>query len=422
MRVVILQYGDFGEVYRRLQSGGPETFRDQRHTVNFIASLASDHEVTTVAICDRAHDEVLAPGLRSIGVPYEIVRDSRRLWPLLDRLDPEAYICRTPNRTALAWAARTRVPTLPAFADNFTNAGLWSRLTNWRLGRVLRRCVMPCVANHSLSASQSLGRLGLSPSQIVPWEHRRLKPVGKAKDAPRPDRPFRLFFAGSLCDAKGVGDCIEAVAIARSKKVEIELSLAGPGDAATWTARARQHGVESSVRLLGVLASDRVLAEMRNNDAVVVPSRPDYAEGLPNTVFEAFASRSPLIASDHPAFVNRLRPALDSLRFHAGDARGLAEQVARLRHGPELYARLSRQSASALSGLYVGIEWTDLVARFIEDPRCTRDWTKGHTLADIIDLPRPAPTMASTRTTRFSRYARVLQNLLLLGPLRPAAT
>ena len=193
-------------------------------------------------------------------------------------------------------------------------------------------------------------------------------PVGEAKNAPRPDRPFQLFAAGLLSEAKGVGDCIEAVAIAKAKGVRVELSLAGPGEIDKWSAYARQHGVESSVRVLGVIAAEQVLTEMRNSDAVIVASRPEYAEGLPNTIFEAFASRSPLIASDHPAFVERLRPAVDSLRFHAGHPSSLAEQVERLMHGPELYARLSRQSASALSGLYAGIEWTDLVAQFIKDP------------------------------------------------------
>lgn len=383
MRIVILQYGDYGDAYRRFQSGGEETYRDQRHSVSFVASLAPSHEVVTVAVCDRHHDEELAPGLRSVGVPHDLIWDTSRLWPLLDRLEPKVFICRTPTQVGLTWAAKNRVPTLPTFADIFTNRGLRNRLRNWRLGRVIRRCVKPCVANHSLSASWSLTRLGLSPEQIVPWEFQRMKPMSEAKDAPRPGGPFRLFFAGMLSESKGVSDCIEAVGIANASHAEVQLTLAGAGDVDKWTTFAQQHGVEASVRLLGVIAAERVLTEMRDNDAVVVPSRHDYAEGLPNTIFEALASRSPLIASDHPAFVERLRPEVDSLRFKAGHPRGLAEQVKRLIHEPGLYARLSRASASALSGLYVGIEWTELIARFIEDPLCTDNWVKGYSLAAL---------------------------------------
>jgi glycosyltransferase involved in cell wall biosynthesis len=234
MRVLLFRHGDYGQAYGRFQAGEPESYRDQRHSVDYVASLAPEHEVTTVAICDRPHDEVLAPGLRSIGVPDALVWDSSRLWPLLDQVAPEAFICRTPNR------------------------------------------------------------------------------------------------------------------------------------------------------------------------AVIVASRHDYAEGLPNTIFEAFASRTPLIASDHPAFIDRLRPTVDSLRFHAGHARDLAEQVERLMHGPELYTRLSRQSASALSDLYVGIEWTDLVARFLDDPTCKRDWTKGYTLADRPNRCSEGPIIARPAAMRLS--------------------
>ena len=134
MRVVFLQYGDYGDAYGRLQTGGPETFRDQRHSVNYVASLAPKHDVTTIAVSNRQHDEQLAPGLRSIGLSYDLFWDQRRLWPLLDRLDPEAIVCRHPNRVALAWAAKNRVPTLPIFADMFSDKGLRNRLNNWRLG------------------------------------------------------------------------------------------------------------------------------------------------------------------------------------------------------------------------------------------------------------------------------------------------
>ncbi len=382
MRIMILQFGDYGDAYRRFQNGGSETYRDQRRSVCYVASLVSDHEVITVAACDRVHTEELAPGLKSIGVPQGLVWDRRQLWPLLDRLKPDLVICRYPNWVALAWAATNRVPTLPVFADTFTNKGVPNRVRNWRLKRVLSRCPKPCVANHSLSASQSLRFIGLSPEEIVPWEFRRLEVIGEAKDAPRSDQPFRLIFAGALIESKGVGDCIEAVAIARAAHIQVELTIAGPGEVDKWAAFARRQGVEACIRVVGVIPAEQVPMSMRDRDAVIVPSRHDYAEGLPNTVFEALASRSPLVASDHPAFARRLRHGVDSLLFKAGDPRDLAEQIGRLTRDPGLYARLSKESAGALAGLYIGIEWTELVAKFVADPLCVSEWTEGLTLAD----------------------------------------
>jgi glycosyltransferase involved in cell wall biosynthesis len=385
MRVLIVQFGDYGDAYRRVQSGGVETYRDQRHSVNFVASLAPEHVVATVGVCDRQHDEELSPHLSSIGISDDLLWDQQRLWPLLDRFDPEAFICRMGNPVALAWAAKKQVPTLPTFAGFFTNKGMWNRLNNWKLRWIIRRCVKPCVANHGLSASRSLRRIGVSPEQIVPWESKRMKPIGEAKAAPPPDRAFQLIFVGSLIESKGVGDCIEAVSIARAARKQVELTIVGPGDANKWTKFAKGLGVEESIHFLGVIPAEGVLTEMRGHDAVIVPSRHDYAEGLPHTIFEALSSRSPLIASDHPSFVERLQPDLDFLRFRAGQPQGLAAQIERLVRDPELYARLSRQSATALGSLYVGIEWSELVGNFIRDPLSASGWARRCSLGALAN-------------------------------------
>jgi glycosyltransferase involved in cell wall biosynthesis len=419
MRVVILQHGDYGDIYRRLRDGGPETYRDQRHSVNFVESMSSEHDVITIAACDRTHDEMLSPRLRSIGMPASGVYSQEGISPLLEQLNPDVFLCRTPSQPALAWAANRRVPTLPTFADIIRSGPVRGRLYNWKLGRTIRQCVVPCVANHSLTASKSLVHLGLRTDQIVPWELKRLKPTNEAKVAPRQDQPFQLFFAGILSESKGVGDCIDAVAIAKKQNARVELTIAGPGDASSWSSFARERGVESSVRILGVIPSDRVLSEMRSSDAVIVPSRPSYSEGLPNTIFEAFASRTPLIASDHPAFVERLNPGIDSLRFHAGHPEALAEQVHRLMSGPEIYTRLSQQSANALSQLYVGIEWSELVSRFLEDPYCKRNWVRGLTLADLTNERRAG---TSVRARLWSKLQPAFASRTLAASLESAVS
>ncbi len=174
MRIVILQWGDYATGCRRLRDGAPETFRDQRRSVDHIARLAPEHEVTTISLCGRVHRECLAPGLWSVGAPASAAWDRARLWPALDQPRPDVFICATPSRLAVAWAAARRIPTLPLFADTFTRGGLRDRINTWRLAREIRRLNAPCVANHSLSASRSLLLLGVPADRIVPWEHMRL--------------------------------------------------------------------------------------------------------------------------------------------------------------------------------------------------------------------------------------------------------
>lgn len=381
MKVLILQYGDYGEAYHRFQAGGPENYRDQRHSVNFIASLSPKYEVITVCISECPHDEQLAPGLRSIGILEEQFRNQSWLLSLLDRLMPDVFLLRIPDVRSLKWVVKHRIPTLPVFADFFGGGGIRDRLMRWRLRRLLQQCIRPCVANHSLSASESLSSLGLSPAEIVPWEFQQLQPIGEAKTRQAIDQPFRLFFAGMLIESKGVGDCIEAVAILRAVGHQVELTLVGQGDTRCWVERAQKFGVEEYVHLVGLIPSDQIPVQMREHDAVLVPSRHNYAEGLPNTFFEALASRSPLIASDHPAFAKRLTHEKAILQFRSAHPESLAEQIQRLIQDPDLYARLSQESPTALASLYVGIEWTKLITLFLEDPRNTQGWVQAYTLA-----------------------------------------
>ncbi|MCX7396100.1 MAG: glycosyltransferase family 4 protein [Planctomycetales bacterium] len=380
---MIIQYGDYGEAYSRFQKGGDATFRDQRHSVEFVESLSAEHDVVVVCASGREHEESLKVGLSSIGLPKDAFWKPALLWPLLDRLQPQALICRTPSRVAFVWAARNGIAILPDFADMFTNRTLRDRWRNWRLGRLLRQCQAPCVANHSLTASQSVRLLGIPATRIVPHEYLRLSAVTPPKQAPPITGPLRVFFAGQLIESKGVGDCIDAVAVARSKGLQVELTLAGSGDVAAWESYARDRHVSDSVRLLGSIAAERVLKEMREHDAVVVASRHSYAEGLPNTIFEAFASRTPLIASDHPAYVNRLQSGIDSLRFRAGDPADLAQQWQTLSTKPELYATLSSNSEAALPKLYVGVEWSKLIKAFIDDPTNATGWVEPLSLKAI---------------------------------------
>jgi hypothetical protein len=121
LRIVILHHGDYAESYRRARTADVEVSHAERRSVESVASLALHHEVTTIAVCGRPHDELLAPGLRSIGVALYLVGDPGRLGPLLARFEPEALICRVPNRFALAWAARRRIPVLSIRSKTLTS-------------------------------------------------------------------------------------------------------------------------------------------------------------------------------------------------------------------------------------------------------------------------------------------------------------
>ena len=280
------------------------------------------------------------------------------------------------------------MPTLPSFADIFSAGGPRAILTNLALRRLLSAETFPCIANHSLNASLSVATaLHYPKSRIVPWDWGRLDVAPTAKNARTgagaEAGPLTAFFAGNLVAAKGIGDCLNAVALLARQGLDLRFAFAGPGDADAWRTKAAALGIETRVDFPGLLPHDEIRRRMRAADIVVVPSRHDYAEGLPNTIYEALAARSPLVLSDHPAFAGRLKPDAECLVFRAGDPADLAACIARLAEDRALYARLSQNAAAAHESLYVGTEWTTLVRLFLDDPTDRSGWVRPLSLSEL---------------------------------------
>jgi glycosyltransferase involved in cell wall biosynthesis len=217
-------------------------------------------------------------------------------------------------------------------------------------------------------------------TRIVPWDWTKLEAAPVAKTGPLSGGALTGFYAGALSGPKGVLDCLQAVGLANAQGLKMSMSFAGPGDVDHWRAEATRLGVADHVRFLGMVPNQDVQKMMQAHDIVVVPSRHDYAEGLPNTIYEALASRSPLIISDHPAFRGRLLVGQQCLEFKAGDAKMLADCMITLSRDRELYASLSNNAVAALHHLYVGMQWQDLIDQFLADPRNATGWVARNSL------------------------------------------
>ena len=391
LHILIFQYGDFAEAYRRFAEGGPETYGYQCYTVDYVSALSDEHNVTVIVIGGEAPEQELEPSLRTIGIDEDTAWSSRLAAWLSDRIDRvDRFVCRTPNPHALRWAASHAEATLPIFADLFSRTRPFSRAclrSMWmirRLRKALVACQPTCVANHNLVASQSIRLLGVTDRAIVPWDWPRIEPCRARTAEVARCGAFRLFYAGALSEPKGVGDTIRALAILNDQGSNVALSLAGPGDTDRWQQFAQSLGVADRVYIMGLLPYTTVREQMSKHDAVVVPSRHDYAEGLPNTIFEALASGSPLIVSDHPAFKGRFEDDWDAIEFRAGNAHSLASGLRRLMDDDGLYDRLRANSPAALHNLYVGVEWRYLLDRFLSDPCNRADWVRPLSLEEVL--------------------------------------
>lgn len=385
MRILFVQYGNYAESYARFANGGPETFRDQKASVDFVSDLSKSHDVTIVAICDARHDMRLTPKLRSIGVHYDDLV-STRISQIFDEMDPDLLICRTPHRLVLGEAARRRIKTLPHFADIFDGTGLRHAYRMARLRRVLRQLQAPCVANHARNASISVNQALRSPTtRIVPWDRRAIKIDLPAKTGVHDPRSPRLIFAGALSAAKGLGDAIAAVGLLSSRGLRARLTVAGQGDWTPWREQIAKAGLDEQVHYAGLIPNTQMVAEMNDHDMVLVPSRREYPEGLPNTLREGLQSRSVVVASDHPAFADRLQAAHGAMVFRASDPSALADAVEQLCQKPELYVTLSMNAPDAAEGLRFGMYWDDLWTAFIEDPDNQSGWVEQNSLERLLE-------------------------------------
>ena len=365
------------------KNGGQETYRDQLHSVNFVASLTVDHIVTTIAICDEEHDLQLTPQLRSIGVSYQTF-SKNLISSFFDDICPDILICRTPHREVLRQAKSRGIKTLPCFADTFTSRG-WKRyLKNIRLRIILSGSNFPCIANHSLNASRSVCESLFYPREkVVPWDWQQIQTPYFAKNAMKNPQKPTMFFAGAITIDKGISDCLDAIKKLHDLGIEASMTFAGSGDIEQWLTYAKKLNIADFVDFIGLIPNNQVCEKMQLHDIVIVPSRHRYPEGLPNTIYEGLASCSALIISDHPSFQNRLREKLDCLIFKASEPQSLADNILLLCQDQSLYQKLSQNSQQALTNLFVGLEWSELVTKFINDPNDSSGWVKENSLKTL---------------------------------------
>ena len=376
-RILVVQYaGDYAEAWQRLANGGSETYFAQRHSVDAIARLAAiGHQVAVVvAMTDSAYERPMVPGLEAVGLGFDS-HDKRMEAAVLQyaqRFRPTHLLLRTPMTQVLHWAVRRKIDVLVTLADSFgTGFRSWAR-HRW-LVWLLNRLEVTWVANHGVTSSRSLVRLGVSANKVVPWDwpHVNRPDQMTPKTLPVRDGAWRAIFVGAVSEAKGVGDALRAIALLKAQGVAVSLDVVGAGD--DFTEFASSLGIVDQVRFLGRLPNSAVIAAMRAADGVLVPSRKEYPEGFPLTIYEALSSRTPLVVSDHPMFVEKLRADVSAVIFEAGDAVGLATAVRRLFETPDLYASLSINAAAAWRDLQVPTEWSELVEAWLGADPAIRD-------------------------------------------------
>jgi glycosyltransferase involved in cell wall biosynthesis len=147
---------------------------------------------------------------------------------------------------------------------------------------------------------------------------------------PPSNRVPRIAFVGRMLRTKGVDVLVKAHRLLRARGIRAELALYGDADrgnreaipAAALVRWGRQPGVVWHGH------TDDVVAAWGMADIAVMAPR--TGEGMPRSMLEAAACGRPLVVSDVPGCRRFVRPGIEGLVVPPGNARALADALAKL--------------------------------------------------------------------------------------------
>ncbi len=367
-----MQHGDYAEAVHRFARGGAEDYYAQRYTVDALAEIAARPDVAHVEVLCLSRDralERLPSGVFARGIA---VGNKRGRWAEVKEavaaVNPTHLVVADPTHQLVQWAIGNRVHVLPILADSFRDRRLRARLRHLRLAAWLSHPSVPVVANHGLASALDLVDLGVSAKKVLAFDWPALiAPSDYPARPPIPGgRPIRLLFVGALLDNKGLGDAIRSLRCLDDRGVEATLTVVGRGSFDRYAALAEELRVAARIEFLGSQPHARVLEHMRRSDIVLVPSHGSYPEGLPMTLYEAFCTRTPVIAADHPMFRFRVHHEENALVVPERSPAAIANAVVRLKQDELLYVRLSVQAALTAADYLCPLEWRQLLLAFLE--------------------------------------------------------
>jgi len=375
--------GDFADVLRRFAERRGQIYQ----THNEVARLVHDYvqrgvrlNVFSLVTAARKVEEPL-PGVRVVSLGSSSYRSQGLLREAVDADGADRIVAHFPNPELLhAVLAKKRVRAMAVLANSYNRNGVRSQLERWKIIRQLNVPRFEWVSNHCIPATRHLARIGVHPGKLVPWDiPHPYEPSSTPPKALRARAPYRVMYAGSVVADKGVTDLIQAMAILRRAGLDVRLGLAGLGDLDQMKALARELGVADALELLGLIGNEEVYRRMRDADVVAVPSRKMYTEGFPLTMFEAIASRTPIVCSDHPMFRLNMIDGQSAIVFPSGDPAALARALERVLRDPALYLRLSEHATATWQSLKGPADWRTMLVKWGTEDDAT-DWMRARVL------------------------------------------
>lgn len=369
-RIACVQYGDYAAALAQRRAGGAETYQAQFYTVDAYESFVAGAEHLVVGIgatATRRHDgtgtlvTVTRPAVPRVpgrALEWWLWRRIRRE---LEAFRPTHLLVRINDRLGvrlLDWAAQRRVHAACIIASTLDPRSPVNRA----FCSLASADHVAFVANHLRVARQSLVDCGLPESKALAYDYPVVvDPRDHAPKTLRGSGPRSVVYAGVLSEPKGAGDLLDAFGRLRAEGLDVRLTVCGDGELRPRFQDAAR--AEPALSVLGRVPHADVLRLMREADAVVVPSRSTFAEGLPLTLLESLAVRTPVVASTHPVFRRYFQDGQGVAMFTEADPAALAATLRGLLTDPARYAAVSAASADAWRSVQEPLLFHDLLQR-----------------------------------------------------------
>jgi glycosyltransferase involved in cell wall biosynthesis len=164
-------------------------------------------------------------------------------------------------------------------------------------------------------------------------------PLPETKCGQKTSSPsLRIGYLGQIAWLKGIHVLFQAARCLNGALVNIKV-YGDPTPFPTYTRYLnRMVQRDNRLELAGLIDHQELSEVMRNLDVIVVPSL--WRENSPNVILEAFAHRTPVIASNMGGMAELVEHEKNGLLFNPGDSLDLARQLQRILDEPGLLTRL----------------------------------------------------------------------------------
>jgi len=199
-------------------------------------------------------------------------------------------------------------------------------LASWKLWLLtfVRRFLCSRVAANIMPTEWLSGQIHLPYAISIPHG---IETMARDSESPHSFGPPRIIFQGRLVTTKGLPVLLEAASILRSENRAFELLVIGDGpERIAIEELARKRQLSSRVHFVGRIATADIDSAFAGASIVVVPSLGGEVFGL--VLAENMSRGLPVVASNIGCFAEVLGEA--GLTFRVGDAKDLAQQIARL--------------------------------------------------------------------------------------------